>query len=454
MSKRLSAAVLPLYLALCLLLGGSSQGHWGNLALQLGALALLAWAMLSRQPATPSERALMWFAATLVALLALQLIPLPPAIWMRLPGRDFVTDGFALLGQPLPWMPLSLAPFETLASLLALLPALAMLAVMIRRRSDRPALLVGAMLLVAITGIGLGLLQVGSSNHDWYLYPISAFGNAAGFFANSNHMGALLLLCVPLVAAVAGERWRSAGDVKARTLTAAVTVAVGAMLTIGVALNGSLAILALALPVLLLSLVIFGELVPRRFHRAIIGVAIIAMIGTIGVGAATYDRAGINNQSSIISRADIWSRTVDAIGDHGLAGSGIGSFPAIYRQYEDSARVDRFFANHAHNDYLEVALEAGVPGLLLLAAFLLWWGRTALAAWRGPSGDAYARAAAVGSGVILLHSLVDFPLRTAALSALFAMCLALMVRRPTPVVRDDQPEDLWPTRHLSIGDQS
>ena len=46
------------------------------------------------------------------------LVPLPPELWTALPGRDHVREGYALLGQPLPWMPISLAPFDTVASAL------------------------------------------------------------------------------------------------------------------------------------------------------------------------------------------------------------------------------------------------------------------------------------------------------------------------------------------------
>ena len=49
MSPALRQAVVPAYLFLCLLLGGSTQGIWFNLALQLGGILLLVWAMLAEQ---------------------------------------------------------------------------------------------------------------------------------------------------------------------------------------------------------------------------------------------------------------------------------------------------------------------------------------------------------------------------------------------------------------------
>lgn len=135
-----------------------------------------------------------------------------------------------------------------------------------------------------------------------------------------------------------------------------------------------------------------------------------------------------------------------AIGDFFPWGSGLGSFRSVYQLYEDPARVNDTYVRHAHNDYVELALETGLPGILLIVAFLAWWVRIASRAWRNV--DAYARAASIASGAILLHSLVDFPLRTPAISALFAMCLSLLVQRPRAVARV-RPE--WrPARHVVI----
>ena len=75
----------------------------------------------------PAGRQLLVLTALMLLVPLIQLVPLPPSIWTALPGRAPVADGFRLLGQPLPWLPMSLAPARTVASLLWLLPALAVL---------------------------------------------------------------------------------------------------------------------------------------------------------------------------------------------------------------------------------------------------------------------------------------------------------------------------------------
>src|SRR6185369_17967670 len=96
----------------------------------------------------------------------------------------------------------------------------------------------------------------------------------------------------------------------------------------------------------------------------------------------------------------------------------------------------------------ELVLELGVAGALLILAFFASWLAAVRAGWRTGGGGPFVRAASIGSALVLLHSLVDFPLRTAAISATFAMCLALLIDR-RPAERRD-PNDLRPTRHLVV----
>ena len=47
MVSRLREGIAPVYLFLCLILGGSAQGIWANMVLQLLGIAILAWAALA-----------------------------------------------------------------------------------------------------------------------------------------------------------------------------------------------------------------------------------------------------------------------------------------------------------------------------------------------------------------------------------------------------------------------
>jgi hypothetical protein len=97
-----------------------------------------------------------------------------------------------------------------------------------------------------------------------------------------------------------------------------------------------------------------------------------------------------------------------------------------------------------------VALETGFAGIALMVLFLLWWAQRVFLVWRAAEPDHAARAATIASAVILAHSFVEFPLRTAAIGAVFAMCLALMAE-PRPRARRKNREDkpVAKARHLS-----
>lgn len=448
MSPRLASVAAPIYLAVCLLAGGSGQGVTNNFLLQLAGAAIIALALA--MPRGENGHGLQHLTAIAIATLgwiALQLVPLPPAFWSQIPGREFVVSGFGALGMTPPAMPLSLDPNGTLKSLLALVPPVAMF-VLIRRATPASHMWsAGVLLAAAIASIGLGILQVGGGT-DFYLYPFVNLGAATGFFANANHLGALLLAAIPFLAAVAANWVRRASSPSDRLVAVAGSAALAAVLAVGVIINGSLAVFLLGGPVIAASLLLFvtkEQLLLRRWWLP--AALAIAALGLAGV-AATLSVKSSSAETSWQQRVEMWDRTAEAIGDHGLAGTGLGTFPEIYAMAEDPARVGRFYVNHAHNDYLELVLELGLPGALLLLSFILWWMARVTTVWRERAPAPLARAAAIASGALLAHSLVDFPLRTAALAAVFAMCLAL-VTIPAPK-RTSATGLNRPPRHVTI----
>lgn len=441
--------LLPVYLALCLLLGGSTEGIWTNLALQIGAILLIALAMVTREDA-PSRRArqLVALAIAAVALVLLQLVPLPPGLWSVLPGRAFVAHDFALLGEPMPWMPLSLSPVLTIVSGCFLLPPIAVLLWIVRGGALSLRATVAVLVAVGIAGAVLGLRQIASGNPDLYFYAFSNWGKAPGFFANSAHMAILMLATIPFLAALVIDLNDGAGKGGRGTAVALAGFAVMLVLLALIAINSSGAVLALTAPVLFLSVALWGGRGVAWLRRLAVPIGVVALAGAIALTFLS-GRSQAANHTSVDTRAIIWTYSGEAVSQFGLTGSGVGTFSGVYRRFEPVATVDLTYVNHAHNDFLELALETGLPGMILIALFLVWWGRAAWAAWRGPNENAYARAATIASGAILIHEIVEFPLRSPAIAALFALCVGLMaVVGRLPVKRGEG--DLWASRHLVI----
>lgn len=445
--------VLPTYLILCLTLGGSAQGIWQNMVLQLLALGILLWALLSRTPEEPTAASKplvvgIWLG---LALVVVQLIPLPPGVWSILPGRKLISNGFEAQGYSLPWLPLSLTPYETVAVALAALPAVAVVVAMLRLQ-QRDSWLAAALLVGAFAGVLLGAMQVTGPpqpESPWYLYPITNDG-AVGFFANRNHMGTLLLVSIPFAVAIvaagsSGKRLR--GDDSAMLGFGGAALLV---LLVGIGLNHSLAAVGLAIPVVIAS----SLLLPTRatVRRLAVGVSGAALLG--GLLFLTQSPVGAELRgadiTSIQSRSDIWSSTTNIIAGTFPAGTGLGSFHSVYALWENASAVETTYVNHAHNDYLQVVLETGAAGLLLVLIFLSWWTVHVIRVWQSTVSSHFARAATIASGALLAHSLVDYPLRTAALSAVFGMTVGLMAQPARRQHKRDASEPR-PTKHLTIG---
>ncbi|MGQ0558485.1 MAG: O-antigen ligase family protein, partial [Sphingosinicella sp.] len=244
--------LLPAYLALCLVLGGASAaGVAANMLLQLLALPLLLIAALGNPDLRlqPPARQLLTLAALALGLALVQLVPLPPFLWTGLAGRDAIARGFEMLGVSLPWLPISLAPQQTLAAILWLLPALAVLVAVLRLENFRASWI--AWTILAVTGLAVlfGALQsAGGMDSPWYFYEITNYGVAVGLFANANHMATMLVAAIPFLAALFVA---SRGGSRQRASAFSMMLA-GALLVVfvGIGVNRSLAAIGLSVPVL------------------------------------------------------------------------------------------------------------------------------------------------------------------------------------------------------------
>jgi O-antigen ligase len=455
MIHALRLGLVPAYLLLCLLIGGASAaGYWNNLALQLIGLAIIVWS-LAAEPRTPMSRASRQAVAILLlgALLVLvQIVPLPPSIWTHLPRREPVAHGFAMLGQPLPWLPLSLESYATIYSALWLIPAVATFLGITRLGSFRAPWMAWVLAGTTIGSVAIGALQVAAGQGSpWYFYKITNYGAMTGFFSNANHLATLLVATIPFLTAL---YLNAVGKGRSVQKSSALFVVLAGTLTVvfvGIIVNRSIAGVGLSVPVLAAS----GLLLLSRKRKLPVWAAPLVALLLAGSVAAAFSTPFNNNltggqaRMAEDSRYHSFSRTGAAAADFMPVGSGIGTFQQIYREREDPAQVGRYFMNHAHSDYLELALETGLPGLLLILLFLLWWARRTMTLWRGEEADYFARAATIASAAILAHSAVDYPLRTAAIGAVFAMCVALMAE-PRARVRKAQPQPPdKQARHLS-----
>jgi len=131
------------------------------------------------------------------------------------------------------------------------------------------------------------------------------------------------------------------------------------------------------------------------------------------------------------TRAAAWPPMVHAARMFLPFGSGFGTFDPVYRMVEPDSLLSTIYLNEAHNEPLQLAIEGGLPALLLLLLFLVWWALAVVHAVRPRESNvqrALAMAMATATLIMMLSSLVDYPLRTPLLSALFALACVELVR--------------------------
>ena len=186
--------------------GGTRPGFLSDAILQLLALPLLLLALWSmfEIPLTKQMRRVLWFCLAIALLPLVQLIPLPPWLWMVLPNRQPSAEAFDILGQGVPWMPMSVSPQATWLSALSLIPALAIFLGVVLLGYHERRLLSLVILAMGFIGVFVGLLQVAQGPESpLRFFAITNPTEAVGFFANRNHFAALLycliLFAIPWV---------------------------------------------------------------------------------------------------------------------------------------------------------------------------------------------------------------------------------------------------------------
>jgi len=307
---------------------------------------------------------------------------------------------------------------------------------------------------MAAVSVVLGLLQLVNGEHSpFYLYTSTNRGQPVGFFANSNHLATLVLTAMPFLAALVATARARDDRVEGWAADTILLGALAVILLLGVVVDGSIAGLGLLLPTLVGCYLLIrrgrdGRLLLIGAGGTLLLVAVFVIAAFNSPILSGYAQTSFGAGST--SRLGFYQHTIVAIGSYFPFGTGLGSFVSVFPAFENPQQVDAIFVNHAHNDYLEVVLELGLAGLVLIVAFLAWWAWRALAIWRDPDSGLLPRAASISSAMILAHSLVDYPARTAAILAVLTACCAIMARPgriPPPPPSPD--EDAAPARHLA-----
>lgn len=377
--------------------------------LERGKLILLLWAAL-----------LVWMVA--------QLLPLPPGLWQALPGRQGIAEIDQLAGSQDIWRPISLAPFRGLNSIFGMvIPLAALLLALAMRFPGRTLLL--AIVAIALIDAAFGLLQViGGSNSPLYMFAITSRGAPAGIFANENHSAVFSALVLLIVIRLALESRLQDDPTWIRLSLAPAFI----FILLTVLITGSRAGFAATILTLFASAIMIWCAVkgaasrleeargkstlrkPRILGLAGCATAIIAVAFAFFWFERTPAVIDIMTRASFEDlRWSLWPILRDMMADHWLTGTGFDSFDSVYRIYEPAELLMPAYVNHAHNDWAQLWIEGGLPGVVLLTVLLGWIGRSVFVIGRfGRARSELVIFWTVCIVILAAAALVDYPLRT------------------------------------------
>ena len=337
--------------------------------------------------------------------------------------------------------PLSIYPYATvvrLVTFLTLLMAFLVVANCLRSRAQHERIL----WVVTLAGFGMSVLAVlqflAWNGKVYWFYPVSEETSPFGPFLNHNHFAAYLEMAIPVTLGVFLlniRRGRQAmaplvlGGFSAVVMLAALALAGsrGAILSLGAATAGYGAVM-------------IARRQAGRLEWSVAGCAIAgAILFSVWVGAGRLGEMVVRLQSiasyeqepSLAARLVAWTHTLNIVNDYPTLGSGLGTFTEAWLFYYPPGTASVW--KEAHNDYLQVAAETGVPGLLLLAAGLWVLLRRYLfraqrvIRGRTPADLSIHHGIGIGLLSILFHECVDFSLQVGAIALLFVVLSAIMI---------------------------
>ena len=441
-------------LAAALLFGGQSVFLTFVQAVpQLIGVAALAYASWHWRivVATPGARAMLGIAAAIVVLVVVQIVPLPYAWWSALPGRQVGAAMLAAGPGGAPWHALSQDPQATLQSGFMLLPAAGMLTVGLML--DRAALRGLLLLVPAVAALSwaLGWLQmIAGIDSSLYFYGDQRELVSLGLFSNRNHQADLL--CLGALSAGIALYFFAPGHHGLRRHRFALACGAVVLFGAGVAATGSRTGGTLFVPVAVIAIALsLPERRSARPARRRVVLVALGAVATIALGWLLIGQPLARLGASDDLRYAIWPDAWYLARSLWPVGGGFGTFVLSYQQVESLGSVTPLLINAAHDDYLQLLIEGGVAALAIMLAFFIWLGVQVRRIARAPAGRAGWFALA-GVALLLIHSAVDYPLRTEALSSVFVLlCLVInAASHPLPGAIEMAPEAAEPgPRHIS-----
>lgn len=404
--------------------------------LGIALLFIIFWDNLAKNRL---EKPIFWFLVISFSCALAYLIPLPSALWEQLPGRAFYAEHLAWLNPKLTegtYQSLSLIPTRSIAGLLALLAPLGIFLTAVSLSERKLTWLIYVLLFVALGQALLSMGQYFIQDQDLF-FRMRSNGVPLGSYINQNHLVAFMEMVEPLaiglmMVVILNQKTGTTLKIILATLFGLISLA----LTFTPLLTSSR--MGAALLILSIFLSFWAMTTPEirkrvaapifalRFILLILAIVIqlkvLQQIVTVTYADRLAPQAALGDL-----RWTLYSTTWTAIQNFAPVGTGPGTTPQVYQNYQPTSV--NAFVNHTHNDYLELLLDMGIFGALIIGVLVFIYLRRWRQLWQDQSTGFKLLKTGAGVGILLalLYSLTDFGLHTPANAVFFALLFGIFL---------------------------
>lgn len=163
----------------------------------------------------------------------------------------------------------------------------------------------------------------------------------------------------------------------------------------------------------------------KQHRKRTMGIAVVALIGLLVGGALVFHL----KKESANGRLFMWKISCQAVSEQPIVGYGDGNFAQAYGLAQEAYFAKGFYSEreelvagspeYAFNEYLQVAIEWGIPALLCVLLFIGW------CLWKGV---AHGRIGVCGGVIsLLIFGFSSYPMQLPAFIVAFAFLLAACV---------------------------
>jgi len=437
-------------------LPAASVAEWSILVIQLTVLVMMAAYFLMREK--PQNNGFLYLSLKwprylflgLFVFIFIQIIPLPKfLVKVFSPNTYSFQKLFSTDFTKIKFMSLSLIPSHTLREGLELLSFFLLGFLIVKTVTKRRQIIriFSVLIVMGVFEAFYGLFELYNKNPRILFYQKTYHSDSVtGTFVNRNHLSGYLEMIIPLILgliiaridlfSLVGLKWRekllrlSEKGLSTNLLLSLGLIIMSLAIIFSKSRSGVFLLVFIFILFFQLTMMYFrGNMHQKKWIKNFLRVVFLIIIFIslyIGIGA-TLERFALDKLLQE-QRPTFWANTLDIISEFPLFGTGLGTFPSIYPDYEANRIPMGLF--HAHNDYLEYLSELGVLGMILLLGGILFMVINSFLVWkvrRYPEVKGLALGGIVAVICILIHSITDFNLQIPANMMLFSVVLSLTI---------------------------